>query len=104
MDDKRLLASQQKVIKEWFNKSGPVSYDTATTIAAAAGFRMIPKFINNRLEAKPDKYRLADWVGLWTTSASGLITLSYGGTTALKYWLVFQVAGNLIGTIMYSVS
>jgi len=103
-NDKRLLSSQTKVIKDFFNKAGPISYDTASKIVACLGFRMIPKLINNRLVSVPDKLTFADWVGFWTTSATGLLAISYGGSPGFRYWLVVQGIGNTVGTVLYSVA
>lgn len=103
MTDTRLVNSQGKLIKEWFDKSGPISFAKAQTIAASLGFGMIPKVINNRLAAVPARYNFSDWIGVWVMTATGLTALSYGGTQALKYWFLFYGAGNTVGSILYTV-
>lgn len=101
MTDKKLFTSQAKNIKDYWDKALPISFDSATTVAAALGFRIIPKFINNRLAATPDKYRFADWLGVWTMLATGGIALSYGGTQGLKGWAVIYGVGNGAGFLLY---
>ncbi len=100
-DEKRFFNSQTNAVKEYVNKVSPVSSKGISTFAACMGFRWLPKFLNNRIAAQPDKFAFSDWTGIWVTSATGLIALSYG-TTIFKYWLIFEGVGNGIAFVFYN--
>ena len=104
MTDKKFLQSQANVIKQFMDKVSPISHDNLATVLACLGFRFIPKFMNNRLSVTPEKFHFSDWVGVFTTMSTGLIALSYGGKTGLKYWVFAQGIGNTIGTAMYELT
>lgn len=101
-DEKRFFSSQTNAIKEYVNKVSPVSSKGISTFAACMGFRWLPKFLYNRVAATPDKFAFSDWTGIWVTSATGLIALSYGGTAGGKYWLLAQGVGNGIAFVFYN--
>jgi len=104
MSEQKFLESQANVIKKFMDKVSPISQKNLSTLLACLGFRFIPKFMNNRLSVKPDKFQFSDWVGIFTTMSTGLIAASYGGTTGVKYWVVVEGVGNTIGTAMYSIT
>jgi len=104
MSEQKFLQSQANVIKQFMDKVSPISQNNLSTLLACLGFRFIPKFMNNRLSVKPDKFHFSDWVGVFTTMSTGLIAVSYGGRIGLKYWFFVETVGNTIGTAMYSIT
>ena len=101
-DEKRFFTSQVHAIKQYIDKTSPVSTKQLSTVFAVLGFRWLPKFLYNRLASEKDPMAFADWTGIWVTSATGLIALSYGGGLGFRYWLFVEGVGNTIGTVFYS--
>lgn len=103
-EDQRIYKTQANAIKSYVNKVSPISTDRISQISACLGFRWLPKFLNNRIAKEPTRFAFADWTGIWVTSATGLLSLSYGGTTGFKIWLIGQGIGNGISFVFYTLT
>lgn len=101
-EDKRLFKTQANAIKCYIDKVSPISSKRIAQIAAMLGFRWLPKFFNNRISTEQDKFTFSDWTGIWVTSASGLLTLSYFGGSGFRYWLFAEGVGNGVATVFYN--
>lgn len=101
MQNKRSLTKESNRVQEYIDENWPIKVKNIASISAMIGFRWLPKFIHNKTSAVPDKMAFSDWIGVFTTISTGLLTLNYFGTPGMKYWLMGQGIGNVAFYALY---